>query len=133
MNRDQLKDLFDPIQNAELECDGFSRVVVSMLVESGQRPVLMSGVVSFRGQVVRPHLWVEIDGLIIDYQARRWLGNHPLIPHGVFKDCETEAVYSGEPIQASVISAGLRALMLVSTSDLKAQASKRSTGALKRS
>lgn len=122
MNREYLTALFDPIQNAELECDGFSRIVSSTLIEAGYSPTLMAGHLTLRGKAVRPHLWVEIDGWIIDYQVRRWLGNHPWIPHGVFKASETEAVYSGEQIRAMTIPAGLRAIMLKSTADFQTQA-----------
>ncbi|MBM5459009.1 hypothetical protein H8F21_15685 [Pseudomonas sp. P66] len=118
MTRDQLRQLFDPIQHAELECDGFSRVVASMLIEIGQTPSLMAGSLTIRDKVVRPHLWVTIGGWTIDYQIRRWLGNEPWLPHGVFRASDTEAVYDGAEIIKHVIPAGLRAIMLMSTKDL---------------
>lgn len=122
MTREELNTLFDPIQHAELECDGFSRIVSSMLIEAGCKPQLMAGTITVRGKVVRPHLWVELSGLIIDYQVRRWVGDHPWVPHGVFSSAETEAVYEGAEISASVIPAGIRAVMLMSFAELRSQA-----------
>ncbi len=121
MNRDELMILFDPMQEAELECDGFSRVVASVLIEMGQRPALMAGTLSVRDRLVHPHFWVTIDGWTIDYQIRRWLGNEPWIPHGVFNQSDTEAVYAGTEVSAYVIPAGIRTLMLMSTKDLVSQ------------
>lgn len=121
MNRDELMSLFDPMQEAELECDGFSRVVASVLIEKGHTPTLMAGTLSVRDRRVQPHFWVTIGGWTIDYQIRRWLGNEPWIPHGVFHQSDTEAVYAGTEVAAYVIPAGIRTLMLMSTKDLISQ------------
>ncbi|MCU9528076.1 hypothetical protein [Pseudomonas mosselii] len=121
MNRDELMNLFDPMQEAELECDGFSRVVASVLIEQGHKPTLMAGTLSVRDRRVQPHFWVNIDGWTIDYQIRRWLGNEPWIPHGVFRQSDTEAMYVGVEVAAHVIPAGLRSLMLMSSKDLMSQ------------
>lgn len=121
MNHDELMNLFDPMQEAELECDGFSRVVASVLIEKGLKPTLMAGTLIIRDRSVQPHFWVTIDGWTIDYQVRRWLGNEPWIPHGVFHQSDTEAVYAGTEVAAHVIPAGIRTLMLMSTKDLISQ------------
>lgn len=117
MTRDELAALFDPIQHADVECDGFSRIVFSVLTEGGHRPTLKAGELTVRGSVVRPHLWVEIQGWTIDYQARRWLGNKPWIPHGVFSQSEAEAIYEGSAIDAKVIPEPVRRLMMMSHAD----------------
>lgn len=122
MTRDELAALFDPIQYAHVECDGFSRIVFSVLTERGHRPTLKAGVLIVRGAIVRPHLWIEVCGWTIDYQARRWLGDNPWIPHGVFRDSETEAVYEGDTIEAKVIPESIRTLMMMSYADFVSDA-----------
>lgn len=117
MTRDELANLFDPIQHADVECDGFSRIVYSILTERGHRPTLKAGALTIRGACVRPHLWVEFCGWTIDYQARRWLGHEPWVPHGVFRQSESEAVYRGAAIAARVISEPVRRVMMMSHDD----------------
>ncbi len=117
MTHDELAALFDPFQNADVECDGFSRIVFSVLTERGHRPTLKAGVLTVRGDTVRPHFWIEVSGWTIDYQARRWLGHEPWIPHGVFRDSEFEATYEGATIEAKVIPEPVRKIMMMSYSD----------------
>lgn len=117
VTRDELTALFDPIQHSDVECDGFSRIVFSVLTERGHFPILKAGELTIRGAHVRPHLWVEVYGWTIDYQARRWLGSEPWIPHGVFRDSETEAIYEGSAIEAKVIPEPVRRVMMMSYAD----------------
>ncbi|MBJ2204267.1 hypothetical protein P5706_34960 [Pseudomonas sp. ChxA] len=121
MTRDELAALFDPIQHSNVECDGFSRIVFSVLTERGHKPILKAGALSARGAIVRPHLWIEVYGFMIDYQARRWLGHEPWIPHGVFRASETEAIYEGVTIEVKVLPEPIRRLMLMSFADVESE------------
>lgn len=125
VTRDELALLFDPLQHADVECDGFSRVVYSILTERGHRPIIKAGELTIRGANVRPHLWVEVYGWTIDYQARRWLGHEPWVPHGVFRAPETEAIYEGAAIEAKVIPEPVRRLMMMSYADFVSESQNR--------
>lgn len=75
---------YDP---CDLECDGMTRVIHTILTHEGIDHRV------FEGQIIHiptkriqsPHLWVEVGMLRVDYRARMWLGDSEDIPHGVFQ------------------------------------------------
>lgn len=79
---------FNSVENAPLECDGFSLMLAVKLDEAGWPYKRLAGVVHDRisQRTVQPHLWIETHGLIIDYRLRMWLPNVTSlrVPNGVF-------------------------------------------------
>jgi len=101
MTIDQLKFLFDPYDRYALECDGFTKVVTYVLRRAGLHHLVMSGICVCNGVLVSPHLWVEIDNLIIDYRLRMWIRDEAA-PHGVFPKANTNCSYTGKSIELHV-------------------------------
>ncbi|RRJ54939.1 hypothetical protein EHV15_35810 [Paenibacillus oralis] len=89
--------IFEMLDSLELECDGLSRVISSLLSSAGVSHRLFIGSVTTIGNKgMCPHLWIEVDDYVIDYRLRMWLGHDPSIPHGVFKKSEfSHITYSG--------------------------------------
>lgn len=102
-----LRALLDPLDAAAVECDGMTRLVVTRLAEAGIPCQAMLGTLRLNGQVVRPHFWVEVAGLLVDYRARLWLGTTADVPHGVFLRDSTAAVYTGAPVCIEPLPPGL--------------------------
>lgn len=69
-----------------LECDGAARVVSALLTREQLAHEVSIGSLAVEGCGEVPlHWWVELPGgIIIDFRARMWLGEHPAVPHGVF-------------------------------------------------
>lgn len=88
--------VLNELDRCDLECDGLSTVISSLLTAAGFKHELYIGRVSSNVGRISPHLWIEIDGFVIDYRLRMWLGDDPSIPHGVFKkDDHTNIIYTG--------------------------------------
>lgn len=113
MPRTDLSNLLSYLDPAPLECDGLSRLAASDLIEAGERPQLMVGSLRHAGRTIKPHMWVEIEGLCVDYRARMWLGENEDVPHGVFHPADYPVQYEGEEMPAMVVSAGIKATMLL--------------------
>lgn len=98
MNQPQLKKLLDDLDSAKAACDGLSRLVVTRLAEQRIPYKAMLGELELDGKVVSPHFWVEVDDCVIDYRARRELGNTDDAPHGVVPREALKARYQGQEI-----------------------------------
>lgn len=99
---------------SELECDGLTRVITTVLTVNGLPHTCYLGRVTVGGRHVEPHYWIELGtGLRVDYRARMWLGDAPAVPHGVFQpQAYPQAVYRGQPVTASMtLPAGLFCLL----------------------
>lgn len=102
----ELKTALDLITLAPVECDGFTLLVCSALHQKNIPFTRMLGFVESpsTGFVVEPHMWVEIDGWIIDYRLQMWvpasIAEQEIIPHGIFSyedSVELGFIYQGEP------------------------------------
>lgn len=70
------------------ECDGMSRCVSTLLTRESIPHTIHAGEVLAHttGGRISTHLWIELEkGVCFDLRARMWLGNHPSIPHGIFR------------------------------------------------
>jgi hypothetical protein len=101
-----LKNALDQVNLAPLECDGFTLLICSALHKQNIPFTRMLGYVEspLTGHVVEPHMWVEIDGWIIDYRLQMWVPKYvaeqEIIPHGIFSYNVAEDMgfnYHGDP------------------------------------
>ena len=96
----QIKQLLDPYDYSQTECDGMTRICHTVLTENRIEHQPMAGSLIRVDQEIDAHFWIDLpDGSRIDYRARMWLGNKG-VPHGVFNpEAFPGIVYIGEPIQ----------------------------------
>lgn len=75
-----------PLDQASLECDGFTRAVSTLLRRDGVPHAILCGAFEVVGVGrIGYHWWIEFPwGDVCDFRARMWLGNHGSVPHGVF-------------------------------------------------
>jgi hypothetical protein len=93
---ERLRALLDPLDSADVECDGMARLVCTVLSREQIEHSSFVGQLQLDGQMVRPHFWVEVGPVLIDYRARMWLGERDDVPHGVCLKSEIAAVCDGE-------------------------------------
>ena len=75
----------DQLDTAQLECDGVSRCLSTLLDREDVQHEVHLGWVEVEGRcAVTPHFWIQLSGFIVDLRLRMWLGNRPEFPHGVF-------------------------------------------------
>lgn len=77
-----------PVDALPLYCDGISQVVSVLLMREGIASTTCIGALTVRGAGDIPrHWWVRLEGPLagwfIDFRARMWLGNAPVVPHGL--------------------------------------------------
>lgn len=87
-----LHDALMSVDAAPVECDGHTLMVSNALSKAGIHHERVVGSVS--GQAGRftlaPHLWINIDGFIVDYRLRMWVcilsgpDQAAGAPHGIF-------------------------------------------------
>lgn len=106
-----LRALLDDLDGASVECDGMTRLVCTVLANAGIEHQAFKGTLQVGSSIIRPHFWVEVGEVIIDYRARMWLGNLEGVPHGVSMKSDLVACYQGEAIGLAPLSAGLFAIL----------------------
>jgi len=89
--------VFNEIDHCNLECDGLTTIISSLLSEiSVPHHVYIGCAATGEGIGITPHLWIEIGDVVIDYRLRMWLGDDLSVPHGVFKKSDYEHItYDG--------------------------------------
>lgn len=95
---EELQILLSPLDDAPLDCDGVTYAVSFVLAEAGIPHYCYKGYVTHpeTGDVIVPHLWVELDGgIVVDYRLRMWLGDKDSIPHGVFSRTTEDIEFYG--------------------------------------
>src|SRR5579859_2152633 len=105
--RRELLSLTEKYDQCQLECDGMTSVIHTVLEERRIAHTVWVGAVTntLSGDIFAPHLWITVDSLVIDYRARMWLGDNPDIPHGIFTLEEFPAIsYKGEEISLPILS-----------------------------
>lgn len=109
----ELRELLNGLDAAPVECDGMARLITTRLQEHKIDHQVMMGSVTLNGDVIPLHYWVMVGDLTIDYRARMWLGDTPLVPHGVFRQDACAARYEGEPVHMEALSPALVAIMMM--------------------
>jgi hypothetical protein len=115
-----LKAWLDPLDIAQVECDGMSRVIGDILTRNKIDHTVMKGILIDHGpELCRspekaraiPHYWIELaSGHLIDYRARMWMG--PEAPHGIFTLLESRFEYrAGMPVFLNPLSIEILSLM----------------------
>lgn len=101
-----LKSTLRKYDKCQLECDGLTRVLHTVLTRMNQPHTVMVGSIDMYPTRFSPHFWIELpDGRIVDYRARMWLGKKA--PHGIFDKAQSLVVYEGEPIEWEPLSDAL--------------------------
>lgn len=84
---EHIRQLLVEIENAPVECDGFTRLAATILHRNGIEYKAYTGSVSHNDEQVIPyHFWLTVNDHIIDYRAQMWIGKHA--PHGIFLESE---------------------------------------------
>ena len=95
-----LKVLLGKYDKCQLECDGLTRVLHTILTIVSQPHTVKVGAIKLGKAEMAPHFWIELpDGRIVDYRARMWLGSKA--PHGIFK--QSKVVYDGAPVDMEIL------------------------------
>jgi hypothetical protein len=106
-----LKELLSEYDSCQLECDGLTRVLHTVLARENIEHTCMVGSLTDtkHARNVPLHFWIGLpDGKIIDYRARMWLGDDPSVPHGIFYPNEyPEYVYQGSTLELEPLSPSL--------------------------
>lgn len=85
------------------DCDVMTAMISHHLREVGVAHRCFQGGVQQQdtGSLVVPHFWIELpDGFFIDLRLRKWLGEKPDVPHGVFHPQNyPNCGYAGQPVE----------------------------------
>ena len=114
----ELRELLDDLDAAPVECDGMTRLVIGRLAKAGIAYRAYVGSITLGDKAMSPHWWVEVDGLTIDYRAKMWLGDSPMVPHGVFRQDTCGTRYEGTEIELEPLPDGLAEIMMISPKDM---------------
>ncbi len=112
----KIKNLLDPYDYSQTECDGMSRIIHTVLATEGIEHQLRMGILIKDKQEVEPHFWIDLpSGERIDYRARMWLGDNLSVPHGIFQPNDfPNIIYSGIPVELELLSSVLLKIMTLS-------------------
>jgi hypothetical protein len=121
----QLRELLNDLEAAPVECDGMCRLITTRLQNLGIAHQVMVGSVSLNDGSIPHHYWIVVGDLTVDYRARMWLGESPLVPHGIFRQDTCAARYDGIEIQMDALHPSMVQLLSMPFSEpgIKAQQS----------
>ena len=102
----KIKDLLDPYDSSQTECDGMTRICHTILTQHYVEHQPMMGTLTFNKQHIKPHFWIDLpSGNRIDYRARMWLNNSAKVPHGVFHPSDfPNVIYKGRLVELELLS-----------------------------
>lgn len=103
-HKQRLQQLLDSLDEAPVECDGMSRLVLTVLHREAIPYTAYIGQIELDGNIMRPHLWVESEGFRIDYRSRMWFNGDERLAHGVFEIEEGQGRYDGLPCSLAPLS-----------------------------
>lgn len=93
--KQRLQQLLNPLDGAPVECDGMSRLVLTVLHRERIPYQAYFGQILLDGKAMRPHFWIESQGFRIDYRSRMWFKGDERLAHGVFEPHEGQGHYVG--------------------------------------
>ncbi len=86
---DRIRALLDQYDHLSTEFVGMTQICHTVLLRGNIPHVCMAGVCLYQSKRLPIHLWIDLkddlEGYRVDYSARRWLGDDPDVPHGVFR------------------------------------------------
>lgn len=96
-----------PLDDAQLECDGFTRVASTLLAKFRVEHRVYRGALLVAGVgVIRPHVYLQFaNGEVCDFRARMWLGHVDDVPHGVFMPSERQRYIAEVELSLTPLSA----------------------------
>ena len=110
-----MKELIAKYEACNLECDGLTRVLTTVLQENNIPHTCMVGTLTITGtnEGTPLHFWIDLPDLKrIDYRARMWIGSNPDVPHGIFNPADFPSVtYKGHAIALEPLSPKLFAVL----------------------
>lgn len=96
----RLHELLTPYDACNLECDGLTRVLHTVLrCDDIEHSCFVGSLTDTRQEKHIPlHFWIELpDGRTVDYRARMWIREADDIPHGIFNKADYPHIqYSGQ-------------------------------------
>lgn len=97
-----------------LECDGFTRMALTLLYRHSIHCTAFIGeLVLEDGRQIPLHFWLECGPFLIDYKARMWLGGDALVPNGIMMTAEVCHLYNGQSVDMKPLSDHIyKAMML---------------------
>lgn len=110
--KERLSELLDHLDAADLECDGLSRCVTTILHSHSIVHQVMAGTLTVNESIIRLHFWVCSGPFVIDYRARMWLGDQSTVPHGIVAS-EGPWIYRGQPIHMAPLDRKIMAMLLM--------------------
>lgn len=116
----ELRELLSDLDSAGVECDGMARLITTRLQEHNVDHQVMVGSVALNDAVIPLHYWVMVGELTVDYRARMWLGDSPLVPHGVFRQDACAARYTGSAVQMDALPPAVVSMLMIPTEKLMA-------------
>lgn len=109
----ELRELLNDLDAAPVECDGMCRLITTRLQEQGIAHQVMVGNVKLNDSVIPLHYWIQVGELTVDYRARMWLSESPLVPHGIFRQDTCAARYEGHETQMDALHPTIFNMMCV--------------------
>ena len=109
----KIQNLLDPYDSSQTECDGMTRICHTILTQHHIEHQIRMGTLTFHGQNIEPHLWIDLSSEYrVDYRARMWLNDNKDAPHGVFNSLDfPDFIYQGELIELELLSPELLTIM----------------------
>jgi hypothetical protein len=103
--KEMIKQLLDPYDDSQTECDGMTRICHTVLTQHGIDHQPFFGTLRRHNQQIETHFWIDLpSGERIDYRAKMWVKGED-IPHGVFNPQDfPNIIYTGEPLELEVLS-----------------------------
>ncbi len=105
--KSELLPLLSIYDQCQLECDGMTRVLHTVLEKQNIPHAVWVGTVKHTptDTTFAPHFWITVGDVFVDYRARMWLGDIPDIPHGIFTLNEfPDIAYEGEEAKLPVLT-----------------------------
>lgn len=100
--KQKLTKLLNKLDSAHVECDGFTNLASAILRKNNINHIVMMGTIGTPEGRSLPHLWIEVENLVVDYRARMWAGEKA--PHGVFDKSDHMEHYLGKEVQPTALS-----------------------------
>ncbi len=90
----------------QLECDGLTRVISTLLQRDGVDHRVFVGQLEVDGVgTIDYHWWIDLlDGTLCDLRARMWLGEFQDVPHGVFAPSDLQRYLAKEEIEVRSVA-----------------------------
>ncbi len=111
MTIEEIERLLSSFKLDNLECDGATRVIHTILFKNKIQHTVWFGYASYNEKKI-VHFWITYDKYIIDYKSKMWFGEIEDVKQGVFLDEDTSVFYDGKPTNLETLSDKLLDILL---------------------